>query len=400
VDPRPPAGSSHDQGAGLAATFSRVLERYPTQVAETIASLHRPVRDEDGLADLLSRAATTAVEWIPDVDWAGIAIQVGGPAFTAASTDPRVLAVDGVQYALNDGPGLRAMRTKSVVTFTADQVQLEWPKLAARARAEGVLSFLSAPLLDAGVARGSITLYSGRDTGFVPFDLDFLNVLCEYVSRGLGDFAAVRGAAEQNRQLREAIVSRAPIDQAKGILMAVHQISSDAAFELLRTQSQHTNVRLRDVAARFVATHANQPVFDPASTHDLLTDFHTAFDHSPVGIALTDLSGHVLLANPALTELVSPRGVDTSGSTVLDHVHPDDGLAAKTALTGLVEGADDLVRIQLRMIDDEGATVHTLLAATVVQTSAVEPDQLVITIDDVDALVREPSPVEGDGPLS
>jgi AmiR/NasT family two-component response regulator len=35
--------------------------------------------------------------------------------------------------------------------------------------------------------------------------------------------------------------------------MAVRRISADEAFELLVTQSQQQNVKLRDLAARFVA---------------------------------------------------------------------------------------------------------------------------------------------------
>jgi PAS domain S-box-containing protein len=386
----PLAGGPGDQEGQLAAAFAAVVARYPPQVAETIASLHRPVRDEDGLADLLERAATTAVQWIPDVDWAGVTIKVGGPAFTAASTDPRVLAVDTAQYALKDGPCLLAMRDRSIVAFSPAEVTRSWPRLAATARSQGVLSFLSAPLLDAGVPRGSMNLYSGGDSGFADFEVDFLQVLSAYVSRGLGDFAAARDAAEQNQQLHEAMASRAPIEQAKGILMAVHQISSDAAFELLRTQSQHTNVKLRDVAAHFVATQARQPVFDSRNTRDTLTDFHTAFDHSPVGIALTDLTGHVLLANPALVALVPDAGEDSSSASVLDHVHPDDAVATTAALADLVESPDELVRVPVRMLDEHGATVHTLLAASLVQTSAAEADQLVVTLDDVDALVRQP----------
>ena len=396
MSPHTPPSTPRNREAELAAAFSRVLDRYPPQVAETIASLHRPVTDEDGLTDLLHRAAATAVQWIPDVDWAGVTIQIGGPAITAAGTDPRVQAVDAVAYELNDGPCLRAIRTGSQVAYSSAQIRASWPALAARASAEGVQSFLSTPLFDGAVPRGSLNLYSGSDSGFASFEADFLLVLCEYVGHGLGDFTAARGAREQNRQLREAIVSRAPIDQAKGILMAVHQISSDAAFDMLRLQSQHTNVKLRDVAAQFVATHAHQPVFDSKNTRDALTDFHTAFDHSPVGIALTDLTGHVLLANPALTHLVTGAdpGADQVQTSVLDHVHSDDAVATKEALSELVEGAadgdDNLVRIPVRMVDGDGRTVHTLLAASVVQTAAAEADQLVVTVDDIEALVQRP----------
>jgi AmiR/NasT family two-component response regulator len=42
------------------------------------------------------------------------------------------------------------------------------------------------------------------------------------------------------------------IEQAKGILMAVHRIDEEQAMQRLITESQHTNVKLREVAARFV----------------------------------------------------------------------------------------------------------------------------------------------------
>jgi AmiR/NasT family two-component response regulator len=54
-------------------------------------------------------------------------------------------------------------------------------------------------------------------------------------------------------QLRTALTSRAVIDQAKGILMALHSIQSHDAFDLLVKASQEQNRKLRDVAANFVA---------------------------------------------------------------------------------------------------------------------------------------------------
>jgi hypothetical protein len=53
--------------------------------------------------------------------------------------------------------------------------------------------------------------------------------------------------------LREAMRTRALIEQAKGILMGRHRISADEAFARLRRVSQRTNVRLTEVAASVVA---------------------------------------------------------------------------------------------------------------------------------------------------
>jgi hypothetical protein len=58
--------------------------------------------------------------------------------------------------------------------------------------------------------------------------------------------------AEEVVNLKEALVSRATIDQAKGILMATHRCTADGAFDILRQLSNDTNVRLADVAAALV----------------------------------------------------------------------------------------------------------------------------------------------------
>ena len=57
---------------------------------------------------------------------------------------------------------------------------------------------------------------------------------------------------ELTRHLTAAMASRAVIEQAKGILMAVHRFSADDAFDRLRRQSQSENRKLRSVAADLV----------------------------------------------------------------------------------------------------------------------------------------------------
>lgn len=58
----------------------------------------------------------------------------------------------------------------------------------------------------------------------------------------------------ENKQLGQALVSHAVIDQALGMVMALVPCSSEGAWNLLVDVSQHCNVKLRDVAAALVAT--------------------------------------------------------------------------------------------------------------------------------------------------
>ena len=57
------------------------------------------------------------------------------------------------------------------------------------------------------------------------------------------------------QSLQGAFGRRALIEQAKGILMASHGISADAAFQRLRDHSQHTGRKLSDVAAAVVDSY-------------------------------------------------------------------------------------------------------------------------------------------------
>ncbi|MFJ8779429.1 ANTAR domain-containing response regulator [Streptomyces sp. NPDC102476] len=50
-------------------------------------------------------------------------------------------------------------------------------------------------------------------------------------------------------QLRQAIVTRPVIDQARGVLMAAYSCSPDQAWDVLREASQLSNTKLREVAA-------------------------------------------------------------------------------------------------------------------------------------------------------
>jgi AmiR/NasT family two-component response regulator len=68
---------------------------------------------------------------------------------------------------------------------------------------------------------------------------------------------------EQVENLQRALESRDMIGQAKGILMATAGCSAEAAFDLLRQQSQHQNIKIVELAAEVVAHHVRRSARTP-----------------------------------------------------------------------------------------------------------------------------------------
>jgi hypothetical protein len=68
----------------------------------------------------------------------------------------------------------------------------------------------------------------------------------------LDNARALAEAQMQAENLRRALESRAVIEQAKGVIMALDRCSADEAFARLRIRSQHSNTKLRDVAGQLL----------------------------------------------------------------------------------------------------------------------------------------------------
>src|SRR6185436_3919817 len=64
--------------------------------------------------------------------------------------------------------------------------------------------------------------------------------------------AATRMAVELSAE------NRATIEQAKGALMITYGLDEDEAFALLRWHSQHSNIKLRDIATA-ITDHTSDP---------------------------------------------------------------------------------------------------------------------------------------------
>lgn len=172
---------------------------------------------------------------------------------TAVYTDDVSPAVDRGQYAEKTGPCLQAYREgRTVRVDDTRAVSRRWPVFARDATDHGILSTLSLPLAAGGETFGAFNLYGTSISAFTPADEADAARFATQASVVLANALAYWGAVELAEGLREAMKSRAVIEQAKGKLMAQSGCGADEAFEMLVSASQRENVKLRDIARRLL----------------------------------------------------------------------------------------------------------------------------------------------------
>jgi GAF domain-containing protein len=232
--------------------LSEALESRSDEVAMAMHELAHLLVSDESVEETLQRIADLAARVIDDCNAAGVTLYVDGRYVTAAYTDERTLAVDRGQYDRDDGPCLQSMRDKAVVQFDIEDAQERWPDFVVDARANDVRSFLAAPLMLRGDAIGALNLYSSKPRGFTALDDVLVALFTGQAAVAVANAKTYADAVTLTDQLREAIASRAIIEQAKGVLMARDGIGADAAFGALREMSQHRNVKLRLIAQEVV----------------------------------------------------------------------------------------------------------------------------------------------------
>ena len=225
--------------------------------SETFATVARDLLAKEDVQHTLQAIVDMAVEHVVGCDHAGITYVKGRRGFTPAASDSVPATVDAIQYEVDEGPCLDAVRKHEVFCTGDLSREVRWPRFSARAHREtGVASMLSIQLFVAGDTLGALNMYSKATDAF------------DERARAVGLVFAAHAAlalstALHSEQMAEALQSRDVIGQAKGMLMAREGVGSDEAFAMLKRASQRLNVKLRDVAAQMVESAAKPPSAPP-----------------------------------------------------------------------------------------------------------------------------------------
>lgn len=215
---------------------------------------------EQPLREILAIASRV----MPDRPHVSVALRREDSPVTVASSGAEAAAYDALQFRAGAGPCLEAISTGEPVLSADLTAESRWSGPAAELAALGVRALHAEPLRLDGQVLGVLTLYSGE-----PGPLPAETRVAARVTAGQVEvlFRTAMQAARLNTmivQLREALTTRAIIDQALGIIMARRLCTAPAAFEVLRRSSQNRNVKVHRVAAEIVEAVTGQPPLPPS----------------------------------------------------------------------------------------------------------------------------------------
>ena len=221
-----------------------------TQAAFT--TLAQVVYAADSYEEVFTALCHTATLVVAGCDHSSLMVRKGAGFETLAWSDETARRIDAAEREIGEGPCLDAIVGDAAQVDADLRSHATWPRLAAWTLEHTQVRGLADFRLGVG----------GQKVGALNFFSDTPGQLAGPASNQAAVFTAFANVAlmaaherEQVRNLRLALGTNREIGKAVGLLMALHKVDDDTAFELLRKTSQDLNIKLADVAEQVVAHH-------------------------------------------------------------------------------------------------------------------------------------------------
>ena len=231
----------------------------PMDPNEAFAELGRIRLADVEIDTLLDKIAQLAKRTIPGASEVSVTLVQGDDAHSAAFTGALALRLDEMQYERGYGPCLDASAGNASVSVTDTANEERWPDWAGAAQEAGAHSSLSIGLPVHEKVTGALNIYATKAHAFDDDAAALARTFAGFAAVGLANAHLYQTQATLAGDMQKAMESRAVIEQAKGIIMGERRCTAAEAFAVLSKLSQHSNRKLRDVAAALVAKAAEPP---------------------------------------------------------------------------------------------------------------------------------------------
>ena len=227
---------------------------FPPELLATFRAMAQVVYSGESYDSVYDALCRSAVELVEGCDHASLMLRRRGRNQTVASSDAVAQRIDNIEKELGEGPCLDAMdESEPDQHLCTDLTEgCRWPVLAERVLAESpVRGMAGFRIRQDGEKVGALNVFSDTAGALTQESLDQAIMLTAFTSVALA--ALDRG--EEASTLRRGLESNREIGKAIGLLMGMHAIDDEQAFQMLSKVSQEMNVKLAQVAAQVIAHH-------------------------------------------------------------------------------------------------------------------------------------------------
>jgi transcriptional regulator with GAF, ATPase, and Fis domain len=224
--------------------------------ATVFAALAEIIYQGSDATQMYAAICVAATLIVPGCDHASLLVKRNDRYVTVGASSKLANHVDDLERRANDGPCIDAIEEETPQIEPDLTKPNQWPHFAARLVEEtpvrGAMGFRL--LIDKRKA-AALNLFSETPNLFDSEAAGRAAVLAAFASVAINAIAQ----GEDASSLRRGLLSNREIGKAVGMLMMLHSLGENEAFDLLRRHSQSLNIKLADVARRVIEARGNLP---------------------------------------------------------------------------------------------------------------------------------------------
>lgn len=225
----------------------------PATVFAALAEIIYQGSDANEMYAAICIAATLTVR---GCDHASLLVRDGDSYITVGASDTLAQQIDELERRASDGPCIDAIEEETPQIDPDLTTPSLWPTLAKilveETPVRGAMGFR---LLIDKRKGAALNLFSDTANMFDSEAAGRAAVLAAFASVAINAVAKGEDAAS----LRRGLLSNREIGKAVGMLMLLHEMTEEAAFDLLRRHSQALNIKLADVAREVIDKRGQLP---------------------------------------------------------------------------------------------------------------------------------------------
>ena len=223
------------------------------RVTEAFVGLTNSLVDDFDLVDLLSDLTADCARLL-DIESAGLLLSdTGGVLHVLAASSERTRSLELFQLQRAEGPCLDCFRSgRPVSAPDLAAASARWPQFAPMAIDAGFASVHAVPMRLQDSVLGALGLFGSVPGPLGEADIRLAQALAHVACVAIVQHRVTTDQQVLTTQLRTALDNRVVLEQAKGILAQLGDLSMDDAFAALRRYARDRNERLTDVAGALV----------------------------------------------------------------------------------------------------------------------------------------------------